>query len=90
MGAHLFGCAIPLAAYGSAQQSQRWKDCLADGSVVGALAVTEASGGSSFDLLTTEAREVSGGYLLNGEKTLIANAPVAGLFLVLARQFRSR
>ena len=90
LGAHLFGCAMPLATYGSPQQAECWKDRLGSGAIIGALAITEASGGSSFDLLTTEAREISGGYALDGEKTLIANAPVAGLFLVMARQFRGR
>lgn len=90
IGAHLFGCAVPLATYGSPHQAERWKEGIRTGLVIGALAVTEATGGSSLDLLATEAREVSGGYVLNGEKTLIANAPVADLFLVLARQFLDR
>ena len=85
IGAHLFGCAIPLATYGSPAQTERWKSAL-DGSAIGALAVTEPAGGSSFDRMATQAREQSGGFVLNGEKTLIANAPVAGLFLLLARE----
>src|SRR3989442_10753332 len=86
IGAHLFGCAMPLATYGSSAQAERWKHALGSGAAIGALAITEATGGSSLDGIATEAREGSGGYVLNGEKTLIANAPVAGLFLVLARQ----
>ncbi len=86
IGAHLFGCAMPLATYGSPAQAERWKHALGSGAAIGALAITEATGGSSLDGIATEAREGSGGYVLNGEKTLIANAPVAGLFLVLARQ----
>src|SRR5438552_8561964 len=85
IGAHLFGCAMPLATYGSSAQAERWKHALGSGAAIGALAITEATGGSSLDGIATEAREGSGGYVLNGEKTLIANAPVAGLFLVLAR-----
>jgi alkylation response protein AidB-like acyl-CoA dehydrogenase len=88
IGAHIFGCAVPLTIYGSTIQAERWGGGLRSGSVIGALAVTEVTGGSSLDLLATTARESSGGYFLSGEKTLIANAPVAGLFLVLARQFR--
>src|SRR5258705_7890787 len=50
IGAHLFGCAIPIAAYASASQSTSWGTGLADGTIVCALAITEAAGGSSLDL----------------------------------------
>src|SRR5260370_5356465 len=90
IGAHLFGCAMPLAIYGAPAQAERWKNALGSGSAVGALAITESTGGSSLDRMATEAREVPGGYVLNGEKTLMANAPVAGLFLVLCRQRHRR
>jgi L-prolyl-PCP dehydrogenase len=86
IGAHLFGCAMPLATYGSPAQAERWKNALGSGSAIGALAITEATGGSSFDRMATQARAQSGGYVLSGEKTLISNAPVAGFLLVLARE----
>jgi len=89
-GAHLFGCAVPVAAYGSARHAETWSKALSTGAVIGALAVTEAAGGSSLDLLTTEAVKTPDGYVLAGEKTLVANAPVAGIFLVLARQYPDR
>src|SRR5260370_1873725 len=78
IGAHLFGCAMPLATYGSPAQAERWKNALGNGSAIGALAITESTGGSSLDRLATEAREGSGGYVLNSEETLLANPPVAG------------
>jgi alkylation response protein AidB-like acyl-CoA dehydrogenase len=90
MGAHLFGCAIPIAAHATPEQSAKWGAALCDGSIVGALAVTEPAGGSSFDLIATEASETGGGYILNGEKTLVCNAPDADLLLVLVRQFKDR
>src|SRR6476660_9481781 len=77
MGAHLFGCAVPVAAHATPEQSAKWGAGLCDGSIVGALAVTEPQGGSSFDLIATEASEIAGGYALNGEKTLVCNAPDA-------------
>ena len=89
-GAHLFGCAVPLAAYGTRRHAEAWGEGLSSGSVIGALAVTEAAGGSSLDSLSTQAAETPGGYLLSGGKTLIANAPEAGAFLILARQYRDR
>jgi len=89
-GAHMFGCAVPVSAYGTRGQAASWARGLSSGSVIGALAVTEAAGGSSLDLLATQGTEAAGGYVLTGEKVLIANAPVAGLFLVLARQYHDR
>src|SRR5262249_41455641 len=74
-GAHLLGCAVPLAAYGTPRHAERWGEGLSNGTVIGALAVTEISGGSSLDLLNLQATEASGGFVLSGEKTLIANAP---------------
>src|SRR5258706_8598287 len=90
IGAHLFGCAVPIAAYATASQGAAWGPGLADGSIIGALAITEPAGGSSLDLIATQAVEVAGGYALSGEKTLVCNAPDAGLFLVLARHFKNR
>jgi alkylation response protein AidB-like acyl-CoA dehydrogenase len=90
MGAHLFGGAIPVAAHATPEQGAKWGAGLCDGSIVGALAVTEPAGGSSFDLIATEASETGAGYVLSGEKTLVCNAPDAGLLLVLARQFKDR
>jgi alkylation response protein AidB-like acyl-CoA dehydrogenase len=85
MGAHLFGCTVPLLTYGTPAQTVKWGERLQLGEIVGALAVTEAGGGSSLDNIRTEAVEAPGGFNLTGEKTLIGNAPVASLFIVLAR-----
>ena len=89
-GAHLFGCLIPLARYGTPAQIEAWEASLRDGAIVGALAVTEAAGGSSFENIATTAAAADGGYRLSGEKTLITNAPAAGLTILVARQFPDR
>ena len=90
MGAHLFGCAVPFALYATPEQRAKWSDSLVEARIVGALAVTESTGGSSLGLIATQAKEAPNGYTLSGEKTLVCNAPEAGLFLVLARQFTDR
>jgi clorobiocin biosynthesis protein CloN3 len=90
LGAHLFGCLVPVSLYGAPIHAAQWEAKLRAGAVVGALAVTEPGGGSTLDNIETVARETAGGYLINGRKTLIGNAPNAGLFLVLARQFPDR
>jgi alkylation response protein AidB-like acyl-CoA dehydrogenase len=86
MGAHLFGCLAPLLAYATDQQAAEWEERLRSGDAVGALAVTEQEGGSSFDHIACEAAPVAGGYRITGEKTLVTNAPIADLFIVLARK----
>jgi alkylation response protein AidB-like acyl-CoA dehydrogenase len=86
----MFGCLAPFSRYATPAQSERWDQHLRDGTIVGALAVTEASGGSSLENIETNARDVGDGYVLNGRKTLIGNAEQAGLFIVLGRQFPDR
>jgi alkylation response protein AidB-like acyl-CoA dehydrogenase len=90
IGAHLFGCLVPLKIYAGQSLAARWEGSLREGNVIGALAVTEAGGGSSLEHIKTTMIETQGGYLLNGQKTLIGDAPEAGVFLVLARQFPER
>lgn len=94
-GAHLFGALAPLARHGSEAQRAALLPGLRAGRCVAALAVTEPEGGSSFDTLTTTLADTTSqgdgaGLRLSGRKTLVTNAPDAGLFLVLARQFPGR
>jgi alkylation response protein AidB-like acyl-CoA dehydrogenase len=86
LGAHLFGHLVPFVTYASAAQAAKWEAALRSGECIGALAVTEPGGGSSLDNIKTQAVPAQGGYALTGKKTLIGNAPHAGLIIVLARQ----
>lgn len=84
LGAHLWACAYPLVRFGTDQQRERWLPGLADGSLIGAHAATEAGAGSDAAAIRTTAVRTDTGWVLHGEKTFITNAPVAGLFLVTA------
>jgi alkylation response protein AidB-like acyl-CoA dehydrogenase len=90
IGAHLFGCLVPLSIHARQSVTARWEESLRDGNVIGALAVTEVGGGSSFEHIETTLVETEGSYVLSGRKTLIGDAPEAGVFLVVARQFPER
>jgi alkylation response protein AidB-like acyl-CoA dehydrogenase len=91
MGAHLFGCALPLSRLGSDAQRDGWVPRLQSGQALGALAITEADVGSNPSRIATTVRKNgNSGYLLSGEKTLITNAPDADVFLVVARQGEER
>jgi butyryl-CoA dehydrogenase len=52
---------------------------------IGAICMTEPNAGSDLDGLSTNARRVDGGYLLNGQKTWVTSAPVADFFTVFAK-----
>lgn len=70
---------------GTEPQKQRYLPRLASGEVVASFALTEPDVGSDAGSVRTTARKCSQGYLLQGRKRFITNAPEAGLFTVLAR-----
>ena len=55
------------------------------GEWVGAMGMTEPSGGTDVLGMKTIATQERGGYVLNGRKALITNAPEADVFLVYAK-----
>jgi acyl-CoA dehydrogenase len=75
--------AIVLA--GTDAQRQRYLPRLASGELIGSFALTEPDAGSDAMSLRTSARRDGDHYVLNGTKRFITNAPVAGLFTVMAR-----
>ena len=77
-----------LVADGTPEQKRKYLPLLASGAVTGCLALTEPEAGSEATALKTSAQLVNSGgghYVLNGTKCFITNAPIAGLFTVLAR-----
>ncbi|MBW4718167.1 acyl-CoA dehydrogenase family protein [Saccharothrix obliqua] len=90
LGAHLWAGAVPIARFGTDAQRRRYLPAACDGSLVIAHAATEPDAGSDPAQLTTTATPVEGGFRLDGGKTFVTNAPVAGLFLVLATTNRVR
>lgn len=74
-----------ILAGGSAEQKKRWLPGLADGSLRGALSITEPQSGSDVSGIKTSARRVPGGYQLNGAKIWCTNSHVADFILVAAK-----
>jgi len=75
----------PILALGTEEQKRRWVTPLTlPDSPAAALALTEPGAGSDAAAIVTHARRVDGGYLLNGSKTWISNAPDADRYLVYA------
>jgi alkylation response protein AidB-like acyl-CoA dehydrogenase len=77
--------ADPVLALGTPAQRERWLRPLAGARPpLTALATTEPGAGSDAASIQTAARRVDGGYVLNGQKAWISNAPVAESFVVFA------
>jgi acyl-CoA dehydrogenase len=74
-----------LIAHGTGEQRERYLPSLATGELTGCFALTEPDAGSDATALKTTAVRDGDGYVLNGTKCYITNAPIAGLFTVFAR-----
>ena len=85
LGVHQFAVAVSLASIGSEDQRAQWLAPMAEGSCIGALAVSEPEAGSDTYAMKAQAVETSDGFAISGDKIWISNAPVANLFVVLAR-----
>ena len=72
-------------AYGTDEQKKRWLPKMVNGELIGALAMTEPSGGSDVQSLKTRALKEGNSYKLNGQKTFITNGQHANLVIVAAK-----
>ena len=70
---------------GTEEQKNAWLPRLASGEVTASFGLTEADAGSDPSSLTTTARRHGDGWVLNGAKRYITNAPVADVLMVFAR-----
>jgi isovaleryl-CoA dehydrogenase len=71
--------------HGTDEQQARWLPGLCDGSLIGALAITEPDAGSDAMSMQTLATKIDGGWRISGTKTFITNGPVADFGLVYAK-----
>jgi acyl-CoA dehydrogenase len=70
---------------GSEEQRRTYLPRLASGEIIASFALTEPHAGSDAASLRTSARRAGNGWVLNGTKRFITNAPEASLFTVMAR-----
>jgi acyl-CoA dehydrogenase len=75
---------------GTQEQRDEWLSKIASGEVITGFCLTEPDSGSDAAGLRTRAERNGNGYTLNGTKRYITNAPVASLFLVMARTSAER
>ncbi|MBL6715305.1 MAG: acyl-CoA dehydrogenase family protein [Pseudomonadales bacterium] len=70
---------------GTEAQKDHWLPRMASGEVIGSFALTEPDAGSDAGSVRTRAERKGDGFVLNGRKRYITNAPHAQLFTVFAR-----
>jgi glutaryl-CoA dehydrogenase len=75
---------FPIHAFGSEAVRQKYLPKLATGEWVGCFGLTEPDHGSDPGSMSTRAKKVDGGYVLNGAKTWITNSPSADVAVVWA------
>jgi acyl-CoA dehydrogenase len=73
----------PVWKFGTPDQHERFLRPAIAGEKIGALGITEPGAGSDVASISTSARKVAGGYIVNGAKTFITNGARAD-FLVCA------
>jgi alkylation response protein AidB-like acyl-CoA dehydrogenase len=73
-----------ISGFGTEKQKKQYLPQMANGQLTASFAVSEPKHGARPKLLTSTATLEDGGYKLNGEKTYLTNAPIAGLFIVIA------
>jgi len=75
----------PIHAYGSDEQRRKYLPKLASGEWIGCFGLTEPDAGSDPAGMKTTAKKTASGYVLNGAKMWISNAPIADVFVVWAK-----
>ena len=75
----------PIHAYGSDAQREKFLPGLAAGTLIGCFGLTEPDAGSDPAGMKTTAKKTADGYVLNGAKMWISNAPIADVFVIWAK-----
>ena len=86
----LFGTTVGIGSQGilmdgTPEQTARYLPRLATGELIASFALTEPQAGSDAASLRTSATRSGQDYVLNGTKRFVTNAPLAGIFTVMAR-----
>ena len=75
----------PINTFGSEAQKQKYLPPLISGAHIGCFGLTEPDAGSDPAGMRTHAKKTADGFVLNGSKTWISNAPIADTFVVWAK-----
>jgi alkylation response protein AidB-like acyl-CoA dehydrogenase len=84
MGGHTVVAQL-ITLFGTREQQDRYLPAMATGEVRATMALTEPSGGSDLQAMTTTARRTDSGYVVNGTKTWITNSRRSQLIALLCK-----
>ena len=84
MNAQMWSVQHPILTFGTEAQKQKYLPGLCSGELIGAHGMSEPDSGSDAYSLRARAERVGEGYVLNGTKMFVTNAPVADMALVFA------
>jgi alkylation response protein AidB-like acyl-CoA dehydrogenase len=82
---HTSACTLPILAFGTEEQRERFVPPLARGEKIGAFALTESGSGSDAGALRTTAVADGDGWRISGTKQFITSGTQAGTFVFFAR-----
>jgi acyl-CoA dehydrogenase len=71
--------------YGSQEQCERWLPSMVEGTVIGAIAMTEPGAGSDVRAMAGRARRDGDEYVIDAAKTFITNGQTADLIIVAVK-----
>ena len=74
----------PINSFGSKDQKEEYLPDLISGKKIGCFGLTESEAGSDPSSMKTSFNENNDGYILNGSKNWITNAPIADVFIIWA------
>jgi alkylation response protein AidB-like acyl-CoA dehydrogenase len=84
INAQMWSVMMPILSFGTEPQKQKYLPGLCSGDLIGAHGMTEPDTGSDAYNLRTRAVRTGDGYVLNGTKMFVSNAPVADMAVVFA------
>ena len=85
LSAHVSLASWPIYQYGTEEQKQTFLKRLAEGSALGAYALSEPGAGSDVASMKMTATKDGDDYVLNGSKVWITNGEVADIYVVFAK-----
>ena len=85
LSAHVSLASLPIYTYGNETQKRNYLKRLAEGSAIGAYALSEPGAGSDVASMKMTAKKDGSDYILNGNKVWITNGGVADIYVVFAK-----